>query len=184
MIWMDVPGFPGYKASLDGQLMSLKGTEPRILKQCMGSQGYLIVGLRQGDKTVVRKVHVFIALAFYGLPKPGEQVRHLDGNKLNNHMGNLQYGTSSEDSFDQVEHGTHYEASRDCCDRGHEFTPENTMHRKGRNGNTIRKCKECHRLSVARYRAKKAEELRPKAAEYARKWRARQKEKGQEGGAA
>jgi hypothetical protein len=48
---------------------------------------------------------------------------------------------------------THHEAARDRCDQGHEFTPENTMRRKGRNGNPIRKCRECHRLAVARWRA-------------------------------
>lgn len=52
---------------------------------------------------------------------------------------------------------THHEAVRDRCDQGHEFTPQNTMRRKGRNGNEIRKCKRCHADTVKRWRHKKAQ---------------------------
>lgn len=57
-----------------------------------------------------------------------------------------------------VEKSHHYEAARSCCDKGHKFTPENTMKRKCR-GRIVRKCKRCHRDSVTRWRAKKAREV-------------------------
>ena len=160
MIWVDIPGHQGYRAGLNGQIMSLKEGEPRILKPKVDSNtGYLRIELSQNGKVTYGAVHQLIALAFLGRPPEGHQVCHNNGNKLDNRAGNLRYDTPKANTQDSITHGTHYSvvmASRDRCAQGHEFTPENTMRRKGRNGNTIRKCKECHRIVTARYRAKKA----------------------------
>lgn len=48
----------------------------------------------------------------------------------------------------------HPESSRDACDQGHAFTPENTMRRASPNGD-IRKCRACHNKAMRRYRARK-----------------------------
>lgn len=53
----------------------------------------------------------------------------------------------------------HHETAREACDRGHEFTPENTMRRKTKNGD-VRKCRRCHNDAVNRYRAKRRAEPR------------------------
>lgn len=184
MIWLNIPGHPGYKASWDGQIMSLKGREPRILAQWRNRKGYLEVCLiNDGWRKNVR-VHQLIALAFLGGPCPIDQeICHNDGNPLNNCAGNLRYDTHLGNIQDQIRHGTHasgrYEAARTHCDNGHEFTPENTMWRWGKGGKTkgvrYRKCKKCHAIYIARYRAKNPEKTRRQAAEYARKWRERQK---------
>jgi len=44
-------------------------------------------------------------LAFSGPRPPGMQVRHLDGNGLNNHRSNLVYGTPAENMADKLAHG-------------------------------------------------------------------------------
>ena len=52
-------------------------------------------------------VHQMVAEAFIG-PKPlGLEVRHLDGNRLNNHSCNLAYGTRRQNMLDAMKHGTH-----------------------------------------------------------------------------
>ncbi len=156
MIWVDIPDFPGYRINLNSEILSLRyASGPMVLKPWIGTTGYWQVRLRRDGEYVNCKVHALMAKTFLGSPQPGQEVRHLNGNKLDNRVGNLAWGTSAENNQDQVRHGTHHEAARDACDLGHEFTPENTMRRKGRNGNTIRKCKECHRITTARYRAKK-----------------------------
>jgi len=177
MIWHDIPGFTGYKIGRDLNpppsssgwlILSLKFSEPRVMKQFISvdkkrpsSSGYWSVFLRQDGKYKNCKIHVLVMRTFRGPCPPGQQVCHNDGNKLNLALSNLRYGTQSTNNRDQLHHGTHYEANRDCCDQGHEFTPENTMRRKARNGNIIRKCRECHRITTARYRARRKEGLTP-----------------------
>lgn len=41
------------------------------------------------------------------------------------------------------------------CKHGHEFTPENTIARKGRNGGPARGCRECGRIAQRNYVSKK-----------------------------
>ena len=164
MIWVDIPGEPGYKANMEGQLLSLKGTEPKILSPKIDSKtGYLPVELYQNGQVKYCAVHQLVALAFLGPRPPGLQVCHNDSNKLNNRVGNLRYDTPESNTRDSVVRGTHVSAlmaARDSCENGHEFTPENTGWRYGHGGKAggvkNRRCKECHRQAIARYRAKKA----------------------------
>jgi hypothetical protein len=51
-------------------------------------------------------VHRLVATAFHGEPNGSEQVRHLDGDKLNNLAENLTWGSQSENQKDRVLHGT------------------------------------------------------------------------------
>jgi hypothetical protein len=68
-----------------------------------GSDGYLYVG-GGGSKSV--GVHIFVLLAWKGLPAPGQQCRHLDNNRTNNVLGNLLWGTRKENEADKKIHGT------------------------------------------------------------------------------
>jgi hypothetical protein len=82
-------------------------------------------------------------------PRPdGLDVCHNNGDRLDNQVGNLRYGTRSENMLDTVPHGRS-RASRTHCPSGHEFNEENTRHDvvKGRNGGTVnrRSCRECDR---------------------------------------
>jgi hypothetical protein len=159
MIWYDIPNFPGYKISHTGQVLSLKFSEPRIMKQYISTTGYWSVFLRRDGKYVNCKIHILLMRTFHGPCPPGQNVCHNDGNKLNLSLSNLRYDSPSGNNLDQVNHGTHFEANRDACDQGHPFTPENTGWRWGRGGKAggkkCRRCKECHRLAIAEQRAKK-----------------------------
>ena len=73
-----------------------------------------------------RYVHHLVMEAFVGPRAPGIEVRHKDRDIRNPALSNLEYGTSSDNKYDQVRDGTHPEARRTHCDRGHEYTPENT----------------------------------------------------------
>jgi HNH endonuclease len=157
MMWYDIPEFPGYKINHRSEIMSLK-QGVRIMKQTIDTKGYYVVGLRQNGKTKVIAVHLLMARTFLGPCPPGLQVRHGVDGPLNNRLGNLCYGTPSQNNYDQVEHGTHYEANRTACDQGHEYTEENTMWRWGKGGKAggkkYRKCRKCHNASIAAQRAK------------------------------
>ena len=43
---------------------------------------------------------------FVGLRPPGKECRHLDGNKTNNRITNLAWGTGVENQHDRILHGT------------------------------------------------------------------------------
>lgn len=106
--------------------------------------------------------HHMVAEAFIGKRPPGHEVRHLDGDASSaafrdaDGMPRLAYGTSGDNKTDQVHHGTHYEASRTRCDKGHEFTPENTRIDRSPDGTFRgRDCKTCNRNSATAQRAKR-----------------------------
>lgn len=105
-VWKKIPNHPDYKVSNQGRIKSYKG-KTKILKGWISSHGYkmiLIDSLRTG-------VHRIVLMAFIGLPRENQECRHLDGNKLNNHLSNLQWGTSHENAQDRWEHGTMYKGS-------------------------------------------------------------------------
>jgi hypothetical protein len=79
-------------------------------------------------------------LAFVGPCPAGLEIRHLNGNATDNHLSNLTYGTKSENELDRVRHGTHHNARKTHCLRGHPFDTANTQMDHGR-----RRCKACLR---------------------------------------
>jgi thymidylate synthase ThyX len=108
-VWAPLPGSEGvYDVSNHGNLRSWINTrgvrqlEPKLKKLSLGKNGYLVTNLRR----VVHSVHTLVARAFHGEPGIGQEVRHLDGNRLNNHVNNLAYGSSQDDSNDMVVHET------------------------------------------------------------------------------
>ena len=107
-IWKDIPGYEGkYQASTFGKIRSIDrtikrvdGKEIRIRAKTLSSNiqnGYPHVNLGAG-KTA--KVHSLIALTFLGERPEKCDVRHKDGNKTNNRLDNLEYGTRSENNLD------------------------------------------------------------------------------------
>jgi hypothetical protein len=58
------------------------------------------------------RVHVLVLETFVEPRPEGLVCRHLDGNPLNNHVGNLRWGTLEENYADRRLHGTHNTGSR------------------------------------------------------------------------
>lgn len=102
-IWKDVKGFEGfYQISSLGRVKSLprNGTinSERILKP-NNVRGYLQVVLnKKGDKSY-KKVHRLVAENFIENPLNKREVNHIDGNKHNNNLSNLEWVTSSENQI-------------------------------------------------------------------------------------
>lgn len=142
--WRPIPGYPGYLASNLGRVASCRQSPtPRLLIGGSNQRGYRIVKLRTDTGAAhTRTVHRIIAEVFIGPLPEGLQVRHLDGDRLNNATSNLRYGTPSENVLDQVAHGVHFFASRTHCKRGHAFDAENTAI----NVRGHRVCRACVRL--------------------------------------
>ena len=53
------------------------------------------------------KIHATVLDAFVGVCPEGQECRHLDGNKRNNRLANLAWGTKKENAADALRHGTY-----------------------------------------------------------------------------
>ena len=154
--WREIAGTQGnYFVSDDGQVWSRprKNSSGGLLKIGRNSHGYLVVDLSVNGKTTTRRVHRLVIEAFAGPPDDGHECRHLDGDKTNNRIDNLVWGTRSENAFDRVRHGTHATGSKTECLRGHPFDETNTRIRP----DGSRLCRECHRQYLREWRRKRAD---------------------------
>jgi len=92
--WRDVLNYAGhYQVSNMGNVKSLSrgGRKGQILKQNL-SKGYPFVSLCKDGKGKSRKVHQLVAEVFLGFRPNGRAivVDHIDHNKINNNLTNLQ----------------------------------------------------------------------------------------------
>lgn len=77
----------------------------RILKPSRARNGYLIVILCNGEKKTGKLVHRLVAEAFVPNPENKSQVNHIDGNKINNKVENLEFVTAKENTNKAYEIG-------------------------------------------------------------------------------
>ena len=100
-IWRDISEYEGlYQISNFGRVKSLqKGNrKEKILKNGIGSVGYLSVGLYKDGKARTANVHRLVAEAFIPNPLNKTQVNHKDGCKANPIVTNLEWVTPSENN--------------------------------------------------------------------------------------
>jgi hypothetical protein len=159
--WKPIPGYEGaYEVSDLGRVRSLarvtdrgRRWQGRLLTPCPLQNGYLIVTLWRDGRQRSPLVHRLVLLAFVGEGPEGTEVRHADGSRTNNALSNLSWGTHSENQCDQVEHGTHINASKSHCPSGHPYDAANTYIYPGR---AHRGCRACRREHSRATRARKA----------------------------
>ena len=110
-IWININGFNEYYSISNlGRIKSnarhvshrnsTQFVPSRLMNGYVNKRGYKIVSLSINGKLKSRKVHQLVLEAFIGNRGENQESRHLDGNKLNNHINNLIWGTSQENTND------------------------------------------------------------------------------------
>lgn len=107
---MEIPitGFENYTIDIDGNVYSLpKKTRKgkRKLKPVKYNNGYLIVDLVKNGKIYKKSVHRLVALAFLENKENYPQVNHINGNKQDNRLVNLEWVTRSENQKHAIKIG-------------------------------------------------------------------------------
>lgn len=103
--WKDVIGYEGlYQVSNMGRIRNSKG---KIRKTFISEFGYERITLTKNRKQEKFQVHRLVAQAFIRLENDNEQVNHIDGDKLNNKVNNLEWCSASENVQHAFKIGLH-----------------------------------------------------------------------------
>lgn len=89
-----------YYATTDGEVISFKGKQPKFIIQCKHGRGYtqfLVSNGRGNTKSYL--THRFVYECFYGEIPEGMQIHHIDHDKQNNALDNLQMVTDEENKL-------------------------------------------------------------------------------------
>lgn len=121
--WVEVENYPNYIVSDEGQVVNRK-TE-HILRPQPTPNGYLIVSLCNENGACSKTVHRLVAKAFLDPSLCDLQVNHIDGDKTNNYLWNLELITSSDNHRHAFSIGLASLSFRfrpvRCIDTGEEF---------------------------------------------------------------
>jgi hypothetical protein len=91
-IWKNVVGYENlYLVSSFGRVLSLFKNKNKILKQISHPLGYMKVNLYKDKKMKTFFVHRLVAVSFLNNEKNKNEINHLDGNKKNNNLNNLEW---------------------------------------------------------------------------------------------
>lgn len=126
-VWKDIKGFEGkYKVSSLGRVLVIdykRTSKDQLLKQSKTRDGYYKVRLNSKGKDITARVHRLVAEAFIDNPDNKETVNHINGNKEDNTVDNLEWADRHEQLVHAYKHNLK-EAQKGSNNCNASFTPE------------------------------------------------------------
>lgn len=119
-IWKDVVGYEGYYEvsnlgnvrSVDRVVVKANGVcqprQARIMARCLNTDGYLTVKLSKDGKSERIAVHRLVALAFIPNPNDLSDVNHIDFDRTNSRVDNLEWISHKDNVHYTIEAGRHH----------------------------------------------------------------------------
>lgn len=96
-VWKDIKGYEGlYKVSNTGKVKSFQRNREKFLSDKYYENGYLRASLSKNKKKKKVLIHRLVAETFIPNPENKPEVNHIDGNKRNNNVSNLEWCTRCE----------------------------------------------------------------------------------------
>jgi len=95
--------FDKYYITQFGDIISTRNGKFKVLNQPITKSGYKRINLSVNGVPKKYFVHRLVAAAFYG--ESSLTVDHIDGNKINNHISNLQYMSKIDNFMKAVKEG-------------------------------------------------------------------------------
>lgn len=109
-----IKGFPDYIVCSNGSIISEKRGSRKVLTGGRtGEDGYNSVSLRHNGRQEQKLIHRLVAENFIPIEDGKFQVNHIDGNKLNNDVSNLEWVSPKENMVHAVENGLWTPPSKD-----------------------------------------------------------------------
>lgn len=105
-VWKEIEGYEGhYQVSTLGNVASIKTGRPVMMKLQNHSGGYKQVKLCKPNKIKIERVHRLVASAFISNFENKPQVNHINGDKTDNRVGNLEWNTPIENTRHAFKNG-------------------------------------------------------------------------------
>ena len=101
-----IAGFYDYAISKCGKVLSVRYN--KIISQHENHGGYMCVSLRKNGKHHSQRLHRLLAITFIEKELKDQCVNHIDGNKLNNDLANLEWVTFSVNIQHAFDNGLNY----------------------------------------------------------------------------
>jgi hypothetical protein len=103
-MWLPIKSWEGlYEISNKGRVKSLR--KNILLKEIEDNYGYLVIHLRNSPLSKIYKIHRLVAEAFIPNPFNKRTVNHIDLNKKNNNINNLEWSTHLENNNHAIDNG-------------------------------------------------------------------------------
>ncbi|MED2945535.1 HNH endonuclease [Bacillus swezeyi] len=102
-ILVPIQELPNYGVTNHSRVVNLK--RMTLVKTKIDREGYVKVTLKKNGKAVDRRVHRLVALHFIPNPNNLPQVNHIDGDKSNPSINNLEWVTAKGNALHALKHG-------------------------------------------------------------------------------